>query len=117
MNLKKIISEWGISIIGKKALHEDDVQKIIGEWGISIIGKKVLHEDDIHKFDDYPFIGQSHKCIGIDNGYLKIRFSGIVLRISPTSFYKTSPPHFLPFDRVKYISSKQHFMKKTDFPC
>ena len=89
-----------------------DLEKMIGKWGICTIGKRVLHENDKHKFDDYPFKGLVHQCIGIENGYLKVRFSGIILRVLPNCFSKReSPPNFLPFDKVKYISSK----KKLEF--
>lgn len=83
-----------------------NLERYIGKWGSVNIGKAGIHKDDRSTYEDYPFKNQWHKCIGVDNQYLIIKFSCLTLRILKSNFRIIDPPDFLPFDKVKYISSK-----------
>lgn len=82
------------------------LEKYIGEWGMPNLGARGVHKDDRANFEDYPFKGQWHKCIGLYEGYLVIQFSCLQIRVLEKNFRIIDPPDFLPFDNVSYVSSK-----------
>jgi len=65
-----------------------------------------VHAEDLEKLDNYPFKDQWHNCIGVELNFLIVKFSCIHLRLKPSAFVNVSVPDFMPFDNVKYISSK-----------
>jgi putative RNA 2'-phosphotransferase len=83
-----------------------NLENYIGKWGSVSISKEGVHESDRSNFEDYPFKTQWHKCIGVADQYLIIKFSCLTLRILESNFRIIDPPDFLPFEKVKYISSK-----------
>jgi len=85
-----------------------NLESYIGKWGAVNIGKEGVHKEDRCKFEDYPFKTQWHKCIGVSNQYLIIKFSCFTLKILESNFRIIEPPDFLPFEKVKYISSKNN---------
>ncbi len=78
----------------------------IGKWGTCNFDKDSVHFEDLEKLDNYPFKEQWHKCIGVDLDYLVVEFSCIHLRLRQSAFVEVTAPDFMPFDNVKYISSK-----------
>lgn len=78
----------------------------IGKWGTCNFDKDSVHSEDVEKLDNYPFKEEWHKCIGVDLDYLVVEFSCINLRLRPFAFVEVEAPDFMPFDNVKYISSK-----------
>lgn len=83
-----------------------DNEEYIGCWGSCNLGKASLKDEDADLLDNYPFKDQWHKCIGIEGQFLKIKFCCLTLRMLPFAFVVTEPPDFMPFEEVKYISSK-----------
>lgn len=83
-----------------------EFENYIGNWGTCNFDKDSIHIDDHEKLDNYPFKEQWHKCIGVDSNFLCVKFSCIQLKLKRSSFVEISPPDFMPFDKVKYISSK-----------
>lgn len=80
--------------------------KYINKWGVCNFTNTSIHPKDFPKWDDYPFQPEWHKCIGIEKEYLQVRFAGIILRILPIAFRIIDNPDFLPFENIKYYSSK-----------
>lgn len=81
----------------------------IGKWGVVV---HTITLPDNLSYQDYPFKGYWHYCIGFtNNGLLKVKFSSIELLVSPSGFTLVEEPDFKPFDNVKYVSTK----KKLEF--
>jgi hypothetical protein len=88
-------------------VKDEKLDKYIGIWGLCHFGDVLIKENgDVENRLNYPFSNQLHKCIDTDGNYLKVKFCGIILKILPHAFYETDSPDFLPFESIKYVSSK-----------
>jgi len=79
----------------------------IGKWGTCNFDTDSVFAEDLIKLEHYPFKEQWHKCIGVELDYLIVTFSCVQLRLKQSAFVEVTPPDFMPFDNVKYLSSKE----------
>jgi len=79
---------------------------IVGDWCKVFSDKLSIHPEDRHVWENYPYNNEYHLCINVENGFYRVRFSGLSMRVLRRGLIKVNEPEFFPFEQINYITTK-----------